>query len=81
MILLTRLNDAPMWISSDQIETIESTPDSVLVMLSGRKVIVKESPEEIVAKIVAFRRLVHSHPEVLVDNPGKENNVRNANGD
>ncbi len=72
MIRLSRLNGTGFWLSSDQIEFMESTPDTVLSLLSGKKVIVKEKPDEIVGLIVAFRRKVALGPEILVDKQGKE---------
>lgn len=56
MIHLTRLNHAPFVLNSDLIETIESTPDTIITLTNTQKVIVLESVEEIVQRVVSFRR-------------------------
>ena len=38
------------------IESMETTPDLTLTMLSGRKIIVKNSPEDLIEKIIKYRR-------------------------
>ena len=44
---LTKLDTRKILINADLIETVEATPDTVIIMMSGRKLIVKEKPEEI----------------------------------
>ncbi len=56
MIQVTRLNHAPLVLNSDLIEHIESTPDTVISLSGGQKYVVKESAEEIVERVVEFRR-------------------------
>jgi flagellar protein FlbD len=56
MILLTRINRAPLVLNSDLIEFIEKTPDTVVSLTNGAKLLVLESPEEIVEKVVGFRQ-------------------------
>jgi flagellar protein FlbD len=58
LIHVTRLNHAPLVLNSDLIEHIETTPDTVVSLTSGQKYVVKESAEEIVEKVVEFRRRV-----------------------
>jgi len=76
MIQLTRLNGIGFWISADQIEFLESTPDTVITLLSGKKVIVKEGPAEIVKRVIEFKRQIMISPEILVEKQGKENLTR-----
>lgn len=59
MVILTKLNDQTFTVNSDLIETLEQTPDTVVVMTTGNKYVVKESPEEIIDKIVEFKRRIH----------------------
>ncbi len=59
MIRATRLNQEPFYINSDLIEFIEETPDTVITMASGRKLVVREKIDTIVDEIVAFRRRVY----------------------
>ena len=56
MIKVTRLNGDMYWINPHQIETIECNPDVTLNMLSGKCYIVKEAIDEIIEKIVAYRK-------------------------
>ncbi|HUM04087.1 MAG TPA: flagellar FlbD family protein [Terriglobales bacterium] len=58
MIRLTRLNSQPIAVNSDLIKFIENAHDTVLTLLSGEKVIVKERTEEVIDRIIAFRRTV-----------------------
>jgi flagellar protein FlbD len=60
MIELTRLNHAPLVLNSDLIEHIEITPDTVITLTSGQKIMVLESASEIVARVIAFRRSIVS---------------------
>ncbi len=56
MITLTRLNGTPLVLNSDLIETIEQTPDTTILLLNRHYFIVKESMEEVVGKVIDFRR-------------------------
>lgn len=62
MIHVTRLNHAPLLLNSDLIEHVESTPDTVISLAGGQKYVVKESAEEIVEKVVEFRRRLTLKP-------------------
>jgi flagellar protein FlbD len=63
MISVTRLNGVELLVNDDLIEFIERTPETVLTMTEGKKVTVKESVEELLSRIVSFRRSV-GLPEV-----------------
>lgn len=56
MIQLTRLNHIPLVLNSDLIEHIEMTPDTVITLTSGQKIVVLEAAAEVVNRVVAFRR-------------------------
>jgi flagellar protein FlbD len=56
MIELTRLNNRPLVVNSDLIKFIENTPDTVLTLVSGEKVVVSESCQAVIEKVVEFRR-------------------------
>ena len=59
MIQLTRLNGQPLMVNSDLIESVETTPDTVITLVSGNKVIVRDSFESIQARIVEFKRKIY----------------------
>ena len=58
MIRLTRLNHAPMVLNSDLIEHIDVTPDTVVTLTNGQILRVRETAEEVIQRIVEFRRRV-----------------------
>ncbi|HUI56125.1 MAG TPA: flagellar FlbD family protein [Bryobacteraceae bacterium] len=58
MIRLTRLNHAPMVLNSDLIEHIDVTPDTVITLTTGQILRVRETAEEVVRRIVGFRRRI-----------------------
>jgi flagellar protein FlbD len=58
MIQLTRLNGQPLTLNSDLVKVIENTPDTVITLLNGEKIVVKESRDQILKRIVEFRRRV-----------------------
>jgi flagellar protein FlbD len=58
MIEVTRLNGKVYYVNPHQIEYIESNPDTTLVMLSGKRLVVQESVDQVRERIVAYRRLI-----------------------
>ena len=56
MISVTRLDGNIYWINPHMIESMEKTPDLTITFLSGKKVMVKDSPEELIQRIVDYRR-------------------------
>ena len=72
MIWLTRLNHVPLVLNSDMIEHIEVTPDTVITLTNGQIWRVRESAEEVVERIVAFRRRIcgpDAAPDELREDP------------
>jgi flagellar protein FlbD len=55
MIELTRLNGAPMVLNSDLIKTAEASPDTMLTLINGEKLIVREECSEVVERVIAYR--------------------------
>jgi flagellar protein FlbD len=55
MIELTRLNGNAMMLNSDLIKTAEESPDTMLTLINGEKLIVRESCAEVVARVLAYR--------------------------
>lgn len=58
MVQLTRLNNQKLVINSDLVKFLEQAPDTVITLINGEKFIVRESVEEVVRRIVGFRRSV-----------------------
>jgi flagellar protein FlbD len=58
MIQLTRLNNKPLTVNSDLIKFVEQSPDTLLTLITGEKLVVLEKADEIVTRIIDFRRSV-----------------------
>jgi flagellar protein FlbD len=58
MIEVKMINNTSLVLNSDLIEFIEATPDTLIALTNGKKMIVQESVEEVVDRIVAFRRRI-----------------------
>ena len=58
MIKLTRLSHEPLVLNSDLIEHLEMTPDTVITLTTGQKLRVNESADEVIARIIEFRRAI-----------------------
>ncbi len=59
MIKVSRLKSQEEFVlNAELIETIEETPDTVITLTSGRKLIVEESTDEIVRKVMDYRRAI-----------------------
>jgi len=63
MIRLTRINRAPLVLNSDLIEHVEATPDTVITLTTGQKLVVTESADDVIDKVIEFRRLIANRPE------------------
>lgn len=58
MIRLTRLNNQTLTLNSDLIKFVEQSPDTLITLVTGEKIVVRENAEEVVARLIAFRRSV-----------------------
>jgi uncharacterized protein YlzI (FlbEa/FlbD family) len=58
MIQLTRLNSHPLAVNSDLIKFVEQAPDTVITLVTGEKIVVRESAQEVLDRVVEFRRSV-----------------------
>lgn len=60
MIKVTRLRAREeLVLNAELIETVESTPDTVVTLTTGHKIIVQETPEEIIRRVVEYKRAIH----------------------
>ncbi len=62
MILLTRLDGKELVVNADHVLTVEATPDTVILLSGGLHLMVKEPPEEVVERAVAYRRRCAAGP-------------------
>jgi len=63
MIYVTRLNHTSVVLNADLIEYVETTPDTVISLTTGQKLMVRETAEEIVARVVHYRRSIVAPPD------------------
>lgn len=55
MIEVTRLNGSTLMVNSDLIKTAEASPDTMLTLITGEKLIVRETCQEVIERIMAYR--------------------------
>jgi flagellar protein FlbD len=65
MIAVTRLDGSELLINDDLILQVERTPDTVLTLSTGLRLLVKEPPEEIMRRVVDFRRRVFAGLQII----------------
>jgi uncharacterized protein YlzI (FlbEa/FlbD family) len=58
MIQLTRLNNKPLFVNSDLIKFVEQSPDTLVTLITGEKIVVLERAQEVLARVIEFRRSV-----------------------
>jgi len=56
MIKVTRLNDTELVINTDLIEFMEAIPDTIISLTTGKKIMVKETVDEVIARVKDFKR-------------------------
>jgi flagellar protein FlbD len=64
MIAVTRLDGASMLLNADVIEWIEQTPDTLVGLVNGERFLVRDSPEELVRRIIDFKRSIMAGPSL-----------------
>jgi flagellar protein FlbD len=60
LIYLTRLNGDKVMVNVDMLEMLEETPDTVVTLTTGKKIVVKESTRQIREQVIAFRKLIET---------------------
>jgi flagellar protein FlbD len=83
MIQLTRLNHIPLILNSDLIEHIEVTPDTMIVLTSGQKFLVTETADEVIDRIIRYRRSIATGLDcpLLKPEPASREVVQELHGD
>ncbi len=62
MITVTRFDHSEFILNADLIETVEALPDTHITLVTGKKILVKQTTEEVIARVVEFRRLAGIFP-------------------
>ena len=66
MITVTRLNHTPIVINPDLIVFIEETPDTIITLANGEKIVVQEKVVEVIKRVIQFRRSVFN-PSIPIE--------------
>ena len=61
MIELTRFNETKFTLNAEIIEMVEETPDTVITLTNGKKLIVEEPMDECVRRVMVYRRALHKY--------------------
>ena len=56
MIKLTKFNHTQVVVNADLVEMLEATPDTVVTLLTGKKLLVLEPVDEVIERMIAYRR-------------------------
>ena len=56
MIDVTKMNGGSVTVNADLIETVEETPDTIITLTTGKKIIVKESRQEVKNLVKSYRK-------------------------
>ena len=64
MVRVTRFDGSQFYLNADLIELIEETPDTVVTLSTGRKVVVREPARTVVEHVIEYRRQIHAGLDV-----------------
>ena len=73
MIQVTRLDNTPMVLNVEMIQSLRATPDTVITFTTHDRMMVKEPVEEISRRILAYQRTIHSGTDHLCADNNTEN--------
>lgn len=60
MIPVTRLNGSQFYVNAELIKYVEATPDTILTLTDGAKLVVRETPQAVAQAIIAYRRQIYA---------------------
>ena len=58
MITLTRLDNRVMVVNAELIKMLESTPDTIITLINGDTIVVRESVDEVVGRAIDYARQI-----------------------
>jgi flagellar protein FlbD len=65
MITLKKINGSEIVVNCELIESIEFSPHAVMSLTNGEKIIVDETREDILRKVIEYKRAIHRRAEVM----------------
>ena len=63
MIRVTRLSDVKFILNAELVQEVEATPDTIITLTCGKKVMVKETVDEVMNAVLEYRRSIRLRPE------------------
>ena len=66
MIAVTRLNHTPLVVNPDLIVFIEETPDTIITLSNGEKIVVQEKVTEVIRRVITFKRSIFN-PSIPIE--------------
>ncbi|MFZ2960513.1 MAG: flagellar FlbD family protein [Candidatus Ozemobacteraceae bacterium] len=60
MIRVTRLNGKLLRLNAELIESVEAVPDTVITLIRGKTIMVKETVEMVIRRIMRYQHMIHS---------------------
>ena len=76
MIEVTRIKGGAFWLNPELVETVESTPDTVVTLFNGHKYVVAESPAEIADRVMTYRQRAGFAPSLPAARDRDEDGTR-----
>ncbi|WP_341877191.1 flagellar FlbD family protein [Defluviitalea saccharophila] len=61
------MNDTQIVINAELIEFVEETPDTVITMTTGRKIVVKETVDEVIDIVIQYKQKIYSRIDHLAE--------------
>jgi flagellar protein FlbD len=65
MIIVKKLNGIEIAINAELIETVESTPDTVINLVTGNRFVVRDSLSDVINKITEYKKKVYSEKAII----------------
>jgi flagellar protein FlbD len=81
VIQLTRLNHQQFAVNSDLIKFIDKAPDTVVTLTTGEKIVVLETPERVIEKVIEFRRALIAGLSSASINPQVASSLKHTNAE
>ena len=60
MIKVTALNKSEFFINAELIEMVEKTPDTIITLSTEKKILVRESTDEIISRVIEYKRRIYN---------------------
>lgn len=75
MITVHRLNGSELVINADLIESIEATPDTVVTLTTGKKIVVVDTVDQIIGAVIGFRREIGVNLPRVIKRPSPDDDA------